>query len=313
MRPPLGANQTTRQPLRCSESSLGYRSNCGRSSRIGACWATPSVAAHVQVHVLRVLDLRAIHKNRTQSLGRAFPGQLVQHDWTLAKVIPAHQTLLAPNLVEESAWLLDLLIVPRVHVFLVAAARGRIKLRNHRYVYAGLISVLRRGLLTAQSPARFPAGSRSRIRGGGGDETDVAISLANACLSRPSGYPRPAVEIHTDDLETTETSLSSMAEAIRRKIALGLRPGQKVRLALWQKKLLHRRLIAGVNTESSTGQRERSPKWGLAMDHVARKTDDPDSIDPAAWHLLRRDALGTLYSQYLQTARPASRVVDVHA
>ena len=120
---------------------------------------------------------------------------------------------------------------------------------------------------------------------------------------RPTGHAIPDIEIHTDGPPNTNAEdhpqrLSSLAKAICDRLRSMVLQGSSVKVVLWQKKLLRRRIIAGIYTADSTRQRVRSPRWGVAMDHVARVTDEKNNLGPAAWHLIPRNELGLLASQH---------------
>ena len=76
-----------------------------------------------------------------------------------------------------------------------------------------------------------------------------------------------------------------------------LSPGQKVDLVLWPK-LLDRYLLAGVYAEQSDGTKSRSPRWGISMQHIARKVDERTTAPPTPWSLLTRSQLLDEFDRY---------------
>lgn len=140
------------------------------------------------------------------------------------------------------------------------------------------------------------------IGGGGGDETDFAIDLIRSTLSRPSGYPLGEIEIHTEAPDKPHSSdyptrLANLTHNITMGLRTALSPGQKLRLVMWPK-LLDRYAIAGVYTELSAGTRTRSPRWGISMQHIARKADENNPKPPTPWSLLTRGQLIDEFDRY---------------
>ena len=140
------------------------------------------------------------------------------------------------------------------------------------------------------------------IKGGGDDETDFALALIKSTLQRPSEFHRPEIEIHTQGPDNPSSSdfpqrLNNVVQNVSGSIRSALAAGQKVRLVLWPR-LLDRYLIAGVYTETSDGKRARSPRWGVAMQHIARRADDRETKPPTSWSLLPKNQLGAEFQRY---------------
>lgn len=140
------------------------------------------------------------------------------------------------------------------------------------------------------------------IRGGGDDETDFALALIRSAMSRPSDFLKPDIDIHTEGPDKPDSKdfperLRNVVRNISTSLRSALAPGQKIRLVLWPK-LLDRYLIAGIYTEISKGKRVRSPRWGVSMQHIARKADDREVKPPTSWSLLPKNQLGDEFSRY---------------
>jgi hypothetical protein len=140
------------------------------------------------------------------------------------------------------------------------------------------------------------------IYGGSDDETDFVVKLIESCFRRPAGFVSVEVEVHTEAPDKPAgsdypTRLANRTHALKSSWKQALIPGHKARLVLWPK-LLDRFVIAGVYTELGPGKRVRSPRWGVSLQHIARKADERASIPPTHWSLLARKELGDQFQQY---------------
>ncbi len=139
------------------------------------------------------------------------------------------------------------------------------------------------------------------IRGTGDDETDFTLELIRSTLRRPTGFSPVEIEVHT---EGPDPASADLAQRLRNLVGntttalhSALRTGQSSRLVHWPK-LLDRYLIAGVYTSTSGGSRMRSPRWGLSMQHIARRADAHAAKPPTSWSLLNRSQLGDVFNRY---------------
>lgn len=140
------------------------------------------------------------------------------------------------------------------------------------------------------------------IKGGSDDETDFALAMIRSALNRPTDFQQTEIEIHTEgpDHPTStdfQQRLTNVAKSIATSLRSELAPRQTVRLVLWPK-LLDRYVIAGVYTETSDGKRIRSPRWGISMQHIARKADARNPKPPTSWSLLSKTQLGDEFNRY---------------
>jgi hypothetical protein len=140
------------------------------------------------------------------------------------------------------------------------------------------------------------------IRGAGDDETEFAMQLVRSAYRRPTGYRTVDIEIHTQfDVEKSDPNFQRHLLGVRADISKAFKQvllsGQRVRLVLWPK-LLDRFIIAGVLTESSEGRSVRSSRWGIGMQHIARKPDDNRASPPTTWSLLPRKQVGDEFARY---------------
>ncbi len=143
------------------------------------------------------------------------------------------------------------------------------------------------------------------IYGGGDDETDFAIELIKSSFDRPKAYGPVEIEIHTEGPKDPtscdyEARLNNVVNGIAIAFRRVLNPGQMVRLIVWPK-LLDRYLIAGVHTELLDGTRVRSPRWGVSMQHVARKSDERVTKPPTQWSLFTSKQLSDEFDRYCKS------------
>ena len=141
------------------------------------------------------------------------------------------------------------------------------------------------------------------VRGTEDDETDFALELIRSALRRPNGFRPVETEVHTEGPDNPTSA--DFAQRLRKSafnttasLLSVLQTGQSVRLVLWPPRLLDRYLIAGIYTETSGGTRQRSPRWGIAMNHIARRVDDREAKPPTSWSLMPRRQLGDVFDLY---------------
>ena len=140
------------------------------------------------------------------------------------------------------------------------------------------------------------------IKGGHDNDTDFALALIQSVFRRPKGFLPPVIELHTEAPDKQASSdfeerLTSFLESISVAVRSALKSDQKVRLVIWPK-LRDRFLIAGVYTKLSDGKLVRSPRWGVAMSHLARKAHDNEDRPPTPWSLLTSKQLGDEFNRY---------------
>src|SRR5262249_3618320 len=121
-------------------------------------------------------------------------------------------------------------------------------------------------------------------------------------LQRPVDYLKPEIEIHTEAPDKPTSSdyaqrLRTLTQNISNSLRSALSASQKVQLVLWPK-LLDRYLLAGVYAELSDRTRSRSPRWGVSMQHIARKADERTASPPTSWALLTRSQLLDEFDRY---------------
>ena len=147
------------------------------------------------------------------------------------------------------------------------------------------------------------------------DDTDFALALIRSTFLRPNGFPPPEVELHTEAPSYQASSdfeerLTSVVQNISDAVRSAMKPNQTVRLVIWPK-LLDRFLIAGMYTKLSNGKLVRSPRWGVAMSHIARKPDEDEDRPPTPWSLLTSKQLGDEFNRYRtdERTKPIRNVV----
>jgi hypothetical protein len=138
---------------------------------------------------------------------------------------------------------------------------------------------------------------------GADDETDFAIALIRRAFDRPSGYPPPEIEIHSEGPHKPEghpdfaDAMQKKVKNIRDRLSEALQPGQQLHLILWPK-LLDRYLIAGLRRPDASGTERRIPRWGVHLGHIARKADSHRPPGDTEWHLVDNGRLGQLFKRY---------------
>lgn len=148
-------------------------------------------------------------------------------------------------------------------------------------------------------------------------EFDFALSLLTSALNRPADYAPLEFELHmqepqnvTDDADK-RSRIHNMTTHLSRSIRPQLQVKQFVTLYYWPK-ILERRLIAGIYSKDSHGQKLKSPRWGVSMNHVARG-NEPD-LDPTNWNLLRKEEFDVWYRNYVaDTAKSKPPAIVIKA
>lgn len=135
------------------------------------------------------------------------------------------------------------------------------------------------------------------------NETDFALELLRNAFSRPTGFASVAIELHTQEPQNfsdeadREARIRNVTLNVARQVRTRLKASQSVSLYFWPR-ILERRIIAGAYTLDSDGIQQKSPRWGVSMNHVARGSDP--NADPTNWSLLRREELDTWFRKYVQ-------------
>jgi hypothetical protein len=145
--------------------------------------------------------------------------------------------------------------------------------------------------------AGFLAIGSSSIHCKGTDDADFVTELAHSMFSRPWRAEGLVLDIHTmaagrADSENVQNQLFN----IRRRFGpLAGRSGQ-IRVFLWPK-ILDRWLLAGSKAVSQTRPLSLKARWGITLNHVARRDDSPD-MAPTTWTLLTAADTTQLYKRY---------------
>lgn len=154
--------------------------------------------------------------------------------------------------------------------------------------------------------AQFFAVISPHIYGGEDDESDFALELAKLAIRPAEGYPKADFEIHIEGPDGNASSadfgkrLEKRIDVMARKIRAVLLPGERTCLVVWPK-LLDRLIIAGFNVGAGSGKSRRSPRWGIAMSHIARRSDETKYADSVTeWKLLKPKSLGQWFSRYCE-------------
>jgi hypothetical protein len=135
------------------------------------------------------------------------------------------------------------------------------------------------------------------IQAGGNDETDFAISIIKSAFTRPQGYSSVEIEIHTKMTTDPSKDPTILINNISNVIRPNLKHNQKVRLVL-RPDLLDRYLIVGNHAKLSDGLTQKTPMWGVALNHIAKKQDEKKGTPPTTWTLLNKNHLMELFNRY---------------
>lgn len=136
---------------------------------------------------------------------------------------------------------------------------------------------------------------------GFGNEQNFSLQLLEFALNRHASFGPIHFEFHaqapdvTDPVERQERQdrvLNNIANRIRPK----LNGSHSVNLYFWPR-LLDRIIVAGNFVTISGGERRKSPRWGVSMNHVALGSD-PDTSS-TEWKLLRRERLNEWFRQFV--------------
>jgi hypothetical protein len=152
--------------------------------------------------------------------------------------------------------------------------------------------------------AEFLCLATPHIYGGFDDETDFAKAVIQSAFARPAGFRRVSIDIHTEGPRGNpgdagySTKLANSITNITQTVKQILKSGQTITLYVWPEgELLHRYVVGGLHAEMGGGQKRRSPRWAICLQHFARRGDNPDQA-PAPWQLLPRKDLLDCFNRY---------------
>lgn len=134
------------------------------------------------------------------------------------------------------------------------------------------------------------------------NESDFALELVRTAFTRPADFAAIKFELHTQEPQNSVDEadrlnrLRNVTNNVSRQVRSRLTDSQSVDLYFWPK-LLDRFLIAGTHSVDSDGNRRKSPRWGVSMNHVARGSDADAA--PTEWKLLRREQLDYWFRKYV--------------
>ena len=156
------------------------------------------------------------------------------------------------------------------------------------------------------------------IYGGSDDETDFALGVIDAALNRPAEFGTVRFELHTEgprkfaDETDYEAKKAGVVRAISGRVRSRLASPQTVDLFVWRR-LLDRFVVAGTYTAESGGVMKKSPRWGVALSHIARTPDETRDDFLTEWKLLQRDSLDHWFRKYVvddATDKPTPTVIN---
>ena len=135
-----------------------------------------------------------------------------------------------------------------------------------------------------------------------GNEIDFALELLRTAKNRSAGFTSIKFELHTQepkgniDATVRQETLRKVTHFVSEKVCKILEASESVALFFWPE-FKERRPVAGTYTTDSDGNKQKRPRWGVSMNHVARGRY-PDS-DPTHWNLLREEELGVWFRKYV--------------
>lgn len=138
------------------------------------------------------------------------------------------------------------------------------------------------------------------------NEGQFASAVLESVYNRPKEFSAICdIEVHTEGAsepqgkefaERQKRRSNAVADSFRKKL-IG---SQSFKLFFWPS-FLDRYVIGGRYTSTSLGIRLRSPKWGIAMPHIAGSSTDRTAL-PTQWSLLSNVQLGRIFDAYCKTA-----------
>ncbi len=146
-------------------------------------------------------------------------------------------------------------------------------------------------------------------------EQNFSLKLLEIVLNRHASFGPIHFELHaqgpdvTDPVERQERQ-QSVANYMASQIQPKLTGSSSVELYFWPS-LRERILVAGNYFQQSGGQKRKSPRWGVGIQHVAHGSDGES--DDTEWKLLRRNSLDTWFRRIAAenaTGKPTPTVIN---
>ncbi len=149
------------------------------------------------------------------------------------------------------------------------------------------------------------------------NEMQFALELLKTAFRLPARFPEPTIELHVQEPQNCTNDddrherLHRVRNHIRSQVAPMLKEKQRVELYFWPK-LLERVFLAGSYASRSDGQKVKSPRWGVSMNHVARVSQTTE-VDSTEWKLLRKPSVSEWYRRFVAEdaqGKPAPTVIE---
>jgi hypothetical protein len=125
-----------------------------------------------------------------------------------------------------------------------------------------------------------------------------SLDLMMANLQAPSRLGPKLIELHGEAKQESdeEQRQQRLVANIERTALAHLAPDQTVDVYFWPR-LRERVFLGGCFVSESGGALRKSPRWGVAMSHVAHETDRPD--EKTHWSLLSPEDLGYWFNRHI--------------
>jgi hypothetical protein len=131
------------------------------------------------------------------------------------------------------------------------------------------------------------------VRGHADDETPFARDLIREVFRRPPGF-NPPLEVGLHTMKAKGVTVGQQVTAIHLFLGPSLKPGESVRLFVWDK--FEERVVLAGGLSPTSGGRMPAPRWGVHMGHIARRMDARGSVHE--WKQLNDAQVGYWFRKF---------------
>ncbi|HBN75947.1 MAG TPA: hypothetical protein DD473_09035 [Planctomycetaceae bacterium] len=134
-----------------------------------------------------------------------------------------------------------------------------------------------------------------------GNELDFTEKLIRHALAKKEGFKSPHIEVHVMspsrfDSADNESSKKKAVKNFQDCLGNNFKASNTIQIYFWPK-LLDRIFIGGSFQQDSDGKRLKAPRWGVAMNHVARNDHSDNST--TEWKLLSKKSILDWFYKYV--------------